>query len=415
MASVFVGEVFSLMSMGEETDWIRDFKWIPDGDVFDTKVHIAWLSRAYRPIEVLVAPGWGQAHSAERSVLTCNVCQMGVVALVKHPICGHTACARCWAAELPALPAFGDGLLRMDSPCRRCVKGCQICNANAGPLVVTSASCGHAACGPCWRQWLEIEASRCLREARFRLACLCPGCEQTFGIDDDDDGRRLCSLSPMAERLDAEIRSARQRAQTVTARLHDSPGPGLVCGICREHRFVLLPNAACGGSACEACLACWVAWGESQLLDCRAGRRDVCRCLGPGCMREVEATLWQHLARTSDIIGEFFSSPEVSGRRRLRQNPFYPAEMQVDCPEAGCWGLGYLGFDMLMCFMCEHQWLPEEPGSAPEDVSEQDFVGLKIKPCPRCGEAIEKSGGCDHMTCRCRHQFWWTTLKPFTR
>jgi len=30
-----------------------------------------------------------------------------------------------------------------------------------------------------------------------------------------------------------------------------------------------------------------------------------------------------------------------------------------------------------------------------------------LKVCPRCGIAISKSGGCNHMTCRCGHEFAW--------
>ena len=36
------------------------------------------------------------------------------------------------------------------------------------------------------------------------------------------------------------------------------------------------------------------------------------------------------------------------------------------------------------------------------------------KPCPRCGVAIDKNGGCDHMTCRmCRHEFCWRCLADY--
>lgn len=39
--------------------------------------------------------------------------------------------------------------------------------------------------------------------------------------------------------------------------------------------------------------------------------------------------------------------------------------------------------------------------------------GVNQKPCPRCGLVIEKNAGCDHMTCRCGHHFYWTTLRPY--
>jgi ariadne-1 len=42
-------------------------------------------------------------------------------------------------------------------------------------------------------------------------------------------------------------------------------------------------------------------------------------------------------------------------------------------------------------------------------------MGVKVKKCPKCTEYIEKNGGCDHMTCRCGHEFWWSSLTPYRR
>merc|ERR1712179_713603 len=85
-------------------------------------------------------------------------------------------------------------------------------------------------------------------------------------------------------------------------------------------------------------------------------------------------------------------------RRRLQCNPLYPASVQIVCPQPGCVGLGYLGFDTVMCFLCEHQW-PAQDGDAPVE----NLPGT-LKACPRCQAQIEKNGGCDHMTCRCGHE-----------
>merc|ERR1712039_989354 len=74
----------------------------------------------------------------------------------------------------------------------------------------------------------------------------------------------------------------------------------------------------------------------------------------------------------------------------LERNKHYPEEFRVDCPVPGCVGLGYLEFDTVMCFVCEHRWLP------------------------RCHVLIEKDGGCDHMTCQCGYDFWWSTLEVWT-
>ena len=37
----------------------------------------------------------------------------------------------------------------------------------------------------------------------------------------------------------------------------------------------------------------------------------------------------------------------------------------------------------------------------------------KFKKCPNCQNGVEKNGGCDHMTCRCKHEFCWLCLAPY--
>ncbi|KAI0153278.1 hypothetical protein GGR57DRAFT_513094 [Xylariaceae sp. FL1272] len=39
---------------------------------------------------------------------------------------------------------------------------------------------------------------------------------------------------------------------------------------------------------------------------------------------------------------------------------------------------------------------------------------LGIKDCPKCGTAMEKTDGCDHMTCRCGAHICWVCMKTFT-
>lgn len=182
------------------------------------------------------------------------------------------------------------------------------------------------------------------------------------------------------------------------------------CVICQEPRVSLLENASCGHVACKRC---WPLWAASQVDDLIAAHSVVARCFSPRCQVSLTEAVWQHCCAHSEEVCSFSRLPMVIRRRRLQANPIYPRTMQVDCPRPECWGLGYLGFDRVMCFICEHQWDPEEPGSAPEEIGVEAVMGVKVKKCPRCHEYIEKNGGCDHMTCRCRHEFYWSTLKPY--
>lgn len=39
----------------------------------------------------------------------------------------------------------------------------------------------------------------------------------------------------------------------------------------------------------------------------------------------------------------------------------------------------------------------------PEEI--QMMINLGFKICPNCRNAVERNGGCDHMSCRCGKQF----------
>ena len=42
----------------------------------------------------------------------------------------------------------------------------------------------------------------------------------------------------------------------------------------------------------------------------------------------------------------------------------------------------------------------------PNDQLFRDFVkNQKYNQCPACQFWVEKNGGCNHMTCRCKHEF----------
>mmetsp|Transcript_4901 Transcript_4901/g.14253 ORF Transcript_4901/g.14253 Transcript_4901/m.14253 type:complete len:261 (+) Transcript_4901:825-1607(+) len=256
----------------------------------------------------------------------------------------------------------------------------------------------------------ESQVTHC-RDRRQRGAhCLAPDCRQPIITN---IWRHLCKHSEIVRSLDNEFRSEMRRLQSPGFDLEVTSSewePGPVCTMCREHCWALLVNPECTHSACESC---WAQWAEAQLPICIMTRHDVSKCLGLQCNADTAVALWEVAATQSKQLTAFQGRPLVSRRRRLRQNTLFPSAVQVNCPLPDCWGLGYLGFDTVMCFICENQWVPEEEGQRPVDVDVEEIMGVMIKRCPKCREPIEKNGGCDHMTCHCRHEFWWSTLQPY--
>ena len=52
----------------------------------------------------------------------------------------------------------------------------------------------------------------------------------------------------------------------------------------------------------------------------------------------------------------------------------------------------------------------------PVDMTEEDKEVLKkngTKPCPQCGEGIERESGCNYVMCKCRHAFCWVCLADY--
>jgi hypothetical protein len=101
-------------------------------------------------------------------------------------------------------------------------------------------------------------------------------------------------------------------------------------------------------------------------------------------------------------------------RFELETKPQFPEEVQVTCPKVDCVGLGYLGFDTVMCFLCEHQWLAtKDQGLHGHSIACWEELPETVKPCPRCGTLIEKDGVCDHLACQCGYEFVWPTLEMY--
>lgn len=161
-----------------------------------------------------------------------------------------------------------------------------------------------------------------------------------------------------------------------------------------------------------ACLSCWTRWANAQ-FPCYRGNPSSFRCWGNGCLVEMSIPLWNALAECSPQHLREGGVCTVLRRRRLQMNPLFPPAAQVDCNQLGCHGVGYLGSDTVMCFLCEAQWAPYDAPGLSIRHSEDPYHSTGTKECPKCRVRIEKNGGCDHMTCPCGHEFWWTTLQPF--
>ena len=219
-----------------------------------------------------------------------------------------------------------------------------------------------------------------------------------------------------------------------TARKTMAPAPTTieeVCPICCEAGGHLYTNEMYAGafhSACThyACARCIDTWVEQQLPACRANLQLRAQCYG------CEKTMPQKLVLMNKAALELAN--QLERREALQRNELFPPCMQVECRRAECVGIGYLGYETIMCMVCEEQWNAAEEtvahhvlGNVIEMVEltklgNGELATLKmgetltitVRKCPRCGVITEKNGGCDHMRCRqCKHEYYWSTGKRY--
>lgn len=286
---------------------------------------------------------------------------------------------------------------------------CSVCGG-ARPMLINEtwagqlhSACSHGACESCLARWVVSELPRCRAERMLRVRCIDKKCSKVMPqplVHHALFVAQVPSCIPVL--LDGEM----DFHMCIFGPRNEQPPMGPhVCSICCEFAGHLLKNFGCEHSACSSC---WQRWIEAQIPSCRAKCEmpEVVKCFVPECGAEMAAPLWRHVCSESSEGSLLLD--ELATRSRLQKNLMFPREMQVNCPRPGCVGLGYLGFDQVMCFICEHQWISN--GSMPGD----EIPSGVIKACPKCHVNIEKTGGCDHMTCsQCRHEFSWTTLANY--
>jgi hypothetical protein len=228
--------------------------------------------------------------------------------------------------------------------------------------------------------------------------------------------RRTCALSPAVSGLEPPVPALPKRA-----------GPEVICNLCASNgNECEIPldkvTSRCESTrtVCERCM-------ERHILQCveKSHFAISCVCVSRGC---------------SQVLGfedvRKYASKELFSRYDqgllhsvLERNPEF-----CWCARAGC-GSGQLHIrraqhPVMRCHACSfktcftHHCEWHQGRTCREydtDARRSDEVGLlqllqnkaRFQTCPACHNGVEKRGGCDHMTCRCKHEFCWRCLAPY--
>eukprot|EP00754_Rhynchopus_humris_P050861 Rhum_TRINITY_DN9197_c0_g2::Rhum_TRINITY_DN9197_c0_g2_i1::g.32055::m.32055 len=224
----------------------------------------------------------------------------------------------------------------------------------------------------------------------------------------------------------------------------------ILCAVCFADApaGAALALRACGHSFCKECI-------QAQ-VEARMGEGDVMvRCLHPGCAAELahaevaaaagDAAVLRlqqrSLERASSVVPTLVACPGADCRYVFCADAAAAAAAAEAAAATGGGGGGGDGGNgeeggeepgqaftcplcsVQLCAVCGTRWHPGETCAqhkarlgegADADTSLQEYLkdNENIRPCPQCGEAVEKAFGCDKMKCRCGYRFCFVCLAP---
>ena len=206
---------------------------------------------------------------------------------------------------------------------------------------------------------------------------------------------------------------------TATTKTTPSEATLFSCDICIEETNNPLECNKCHQRACFDCFRTFA------ITNIKSQRPPSCL----HCKKDLSySMLKQILVNDSNLLKQFqeFSSSNIL-KENTNQNIIY-------CGNPDCSSLQSAGGESIMvCRYCQsstcvaHESLAFSKSlirlSSPsfccrigqqEVEGELNLEGLEdVKKCPECNVNIEKNGGCMHMTCRCKHEFFWCCLRPY--
>ncbi|XAR49478.1 RNA helicase [Bertholletia excelsa] len=193
------------------------------------------------------------------------------------------------------------------------------------------------------------------------------------------------------------------------------------CSICLcevENSYKL---AACGHEFCQSCL---VEQLESAI---RSHDGFPITCTHEGCSEQIWVTDLRYLL-SCEKLEELFSASlsafvASSGNKyRFCRSPDCPSVYRVS--ESGTTGEAFVcgACRVETCTRCHLEYHPFMSCERYKAMKDDPDLSLKewrqgkdnVKECPVCSYTIEKTEGCNHMTCKCGKHICWVCLKYFS-
>ena len=183
----------------------------------------------------------------------------------------------------------------------------------------------------------------------------------------------------------------------------------------------------CGHRCCDRCWTTYLATdAPAAAARMRHARAYTLRC--PWSPGSCDAPLDLKLLSTFGPVQLVATALSLQRRDELIARAAAAGCRWLECPASGCVGVGYDdgAQETAMCFVCEVQF-PLPSRGLLQAAGRTLYVWLLSwwperidgvtgwRPCPHCGAAILKDGGCDNMRCgMCQRTFRWGPLRNST-
>ncbi|KAG8390519.1 hypothetical protein BUALT_Bualt01G0091800 [Buddleja alternifolia] len=196
-----------------------------------------------------------------------------------------------------------------------------------------------------------------------------------------------------------------------------------VCKICYESVVVEnMLSVACGHLFCSDC---WKTYISTSITKDGVGCLTL-RCPEPSCKAPAGLDMAELLATADEKekLNKYLIRSYIEGNRKRKWCPAPGCEFSVQFNSDGCDSYDVVcDCDYKFCWKCmEESHRPIDCETVEKWVKKSSCDGESAtwilaytKPCPKCHKSIEKNQGCNHMTCRCRHQFCWTCLASWNK
>jgi len=216
------------------------------------------------------------------------------------------------------------------------------------------------------------------------------------------------------------------------------------CNICyMEHEESTFLCASRCSKECEVCPTCFSAQLRTKIMNNQSSNitcamncgklityLDIRAALKNGLISDAEFKIYETSKRTENLEARrnsvFFESIQSTDVRRdwiwcpspgceeiHVPNASKPKELCKGCDQIICTEHEMVWHRGLSCAGYEEDQKRQLQKKKDQQTSEA-WILSHTKSCPRCSVAIEKNGGCMHMTCgSCTYEFFWCCLRSY--